>query len=350
VPKIHILVVDDSVAFRRLLSEELGRDPALEVVTAANGRIAFTKAALTNPDLVVLDVEMAEMDGLETLRDLRKTYPRLPIIVFSARTERGAAVTLDALSLGATDYVTKPSDAAPDAMLRVIRERLVPKIKGLCAPPAGETKASPPRVPASLRGPVPTGTVRAVVIATSTGGPDALAEVFARLPAGFPVPILIVQHMPPMFTRMLAERLTAASPIHVEEGAAGTLIEPGRGWIAPGDYHMAVVRDGVQHRLVLHKDPLENQCRPAADVLLRSAAQAYGADVLAVILTGLGQDGLRGAGAIREAGGQVIAQDLQTSVAEGMPGSVASAGLADKVLPLSRIADEIIERVRAGRR
>jgi two-component system chemotaxis response regulator CheB len=350
VPKIHILVVDDSVAFRRLLSEELGRDPTLEVVTAANGRIALIKAALTNPDLVVLDVEMAEMDGLETLRELRKTYPRLPIIVFSARTERGAAVTLDALSLGATDYVTKPSDAAPDAMLRVIRERLVPKIKGLCAPPAGETRASPPRVPVSLRGPVPTGTVRAVVIATSTGGPDALAEVFARLPAGFPVPILIVQHMPPMFTRMLAERLTAASPIHVEEGAAGTLVEPGRGWIAPGDYHMAVVRDGMQHRLVLHKDPLENQCRPAADVLLRSAAQAYGADVLAVILTGLGQDGLRGAGAIREAGGQVIAQDLQTSVAEGMPGSVASAGLADKVLPLSRIADEIIERVRAGRR
>ncbi len=189
-----------------------------------------------------------------------------------------------------------------------------------------------------------------MVVGTSTGGPNALADLFSRLPADFPVPILIVQHMPPMFTRLLAERLSGESPIRVEEAATGTVVEPGRAWIAPGDHHMIVVREGTQHRLVVHQDPPENSCRPAADVLLRSAARAYGADALAVILTGMGQDGLRGAEAIREAGGQVIAQDEATSVIWGMPGFVARANLADKVLPLAQIADEIVRRVRDGRR
>jgi two-component system chemotaxis response regulator CheB len=352
VPKIRILVVDDSPVFRRLVSEELGRDPQLEVVgTAANGRIALARVAQANPDLVLLDVEMPEMDGLETLRELRKTHPRLPIVMFSAMTSRGAAVTLDALSLGATDYFTKPTEAGGlEASLRVIREELIPKIKALCARPAVEPRPAPPRYPAPARPGGAEGTVRVVVVGTSTGGPDALAELFSRLPADFPVPILVVQHMPPMFTRFLAERLSKESPIRVEEAATGTVVEPGRAWVAPGDHHMIVVREGTQHRLVIHQDPPENSCRPAADVLLRSAARAYGAEALAVILTGMGQDGLRGAQAIHEAGGQVIAQDEATSVIWGMPGFVARAKLADKVLPLSQIADEIIRRVGDGRR
>ncbi len=352
-PKIRILVVDDSAVFRRLVSDELSSDPGLEVVgTASNGRIALARMTQVNPDLVILDVEMPEMDGLETLKELRKTYRRLPVIMFSSFTERGAEVTLDALALGATDYFTKPSDLGSlDASLRVIREDLIPKIKVICAPPGLPTKpvASPASLRAPDRPPASTGTVRVVVIGASTGGPNALTEIFSRLPADFPVPILIVQHMPPMFTRLLAERLSAESQVRVEEGASGTVVQPGRAWLAPGDHHMIVVRDGLQYRLLLHKDPPENSCRPAVDVLMRSSAQAYGADQLAVILTGMGQDGLRGCEAIREVGGKVIAQDEATSVVWGMPGFVARAGLADKVLPLPQVADEILRRVRTGR-
>ena len=352
-PKIRILVVDDSAVFRRLVSDELASDPGLEVVgTAANGRIALARMTQVNPDLVILDVEMPEMDGLETLKELRKMYRRLPIIMFSALTERGAEVTLDALSLGATDYFAKPTDlGSMDASLRVIREELIPKIKAICAPPGSNAKpaAATTAGSAPVRAPVSIGAVRVVVIGTSTGGPNALAEIFTRIPADFPVPILIVQHMPPMFTRLLSERLSAESQIRVEEGASGTLLQPGRAWVAPGDHHMIVVRDGTQHRLLLHKDPPENSCRPAVDVLMRSSAQAYGADQLAVILTGMGQDGLRGCEAIREAGGRVVAQDEATSVVWGMPGFVARAGLADKVVPLPQVADEILRRVRIGR-
>jgi two-component system chemotaxis response regulator CheB len=187
-----------------------------------------------------------------------------------------------------------------------------------------------------------------VAIGASTGGPNALADVLTRLPADFAVPIVIVQHMPPMFTRLLAERLTAQSAIRVQEGATGTVLQPGHAWIAPGDHHMIVVRDGAQLRLSLHKDPPEHSCRPAVDVLFRSVAQAVGGQALSVIMTGMGQDGLRGCEALREAGGQILAQDEATSVVWGMPGYVARAGLADRVLPLCMIGDEIVRRV-AGR-
>jgi two-component system chemotaxis response regulator CheB len=342
-PKIRVLIVDDAVVFRRLLSETLAADPALEVAgTAANGRIALAKMPQLNPDLVVLDVEMPEMDGLATLAELRKAYPRLPVIMFSALTERGAAATLDALALGASDYFTKPATEGMAASLEVVREQLIPKIKALCAaPPAPRPCVAAPPAP-SAKAPV-----EAVAVAASTGGPNALAELFAALPRDFPVPLLIVQHMPPMFTRLLAERLTAQGGIPVEEGRTGALVQPGRAWIAPGDHHMIVTRDGTQARLLLHQDPPENSCRPAADVLLRSVARAYGPRALAVVLTGMGQDGLRGCEAVREAGGQALAQDEATSVVWGMPGFVARAGLADRVLPLSLIGGEIVQRVRS---
>lgn len=358
--KFRILVVDDAVVFRRLLTEELSRDPALEVVgAAANGRIALAKMAQVNPDLVILDVEMPEMDGLATLAELRKTYPRLPVIMFSALTERGAEATLDALALGATDYFTKPANTGGlDASLEVIREQLIPEIKALCAKaaPGGHCPAGAPLAPPSLRaGPQSlrwpagrSGSVDVLAIGASTGGPNALGEVFRRLPADFPVPIVIVQHMPPMFTRLLAERLSAEFAIRVHEGSSGSVLEPGHAWIAPGDHHLIVVQDGVQVRTLVHRDPPENSCRPAVDVLLRSVAKAFGPNSLTVILTGMGQDGLRGCEAVREAGGQILAQDEATSVVWGMPGHVARAGLADSVLPLASIADEIMHRV--GRR
>jgi two-component system chemotaxis response regulator CheB len=344
-PKVRVLVVDDSVVIRRVVAEELSADPGIEVVgTAANGRIALAKLTQVQPDLVILDVEMPEMDGLATLAAIRKDFPRLPVVMFSALTERGASATLDALALGATDYFTKPAGPGGiEESRRVIREELVPAIKQLCAPKATAAPAGP--APSRLTLPR-SGQIEAVVIGVSTGGPNALAEIFGAFPADLPVPILIVQHMPPMFTRLLAERLTANSKVPVEEAASGVAVRPGRALIAPGNYHMVVVRDGLQVRALLHQDPPENSCRPAADPLFRTAAQVYGSGLLAVVLTGMGQDGLRGCEAVRAAGGQIVVQDEATSVVWGMPGFVAGAGLADRVLPLPMIANEIVKRVR----
>jgi two-component system chemotaxis response regulator CheB len=351
VTRIRVLVVDDAVVFRRMVAEELSADPAIEVVgTAANGRIALNKLSQVTPDLVILDIEMPELDGLATLREIRKSHPKLPVIMFSALTERGAAASLDALALGATDYFAKPAPAGGlDASLKVIRDELIPEIKALCA------RRATPAAPASAAAPataVSGGTraaVEVVAIATSTGGPNALAEVFAALPADLPVPAVIVQHMPPMFTRLLAERLSAQSAITVEEGRLGGVLRPGHAWVAPGDFHMTVARDGTQVRVLLNQNPPQNSCRPAADVLFRSVAETFGAGTLAVVLTGMGQDGLRGCEAVREAGGRVIVQDEPTSIVWGMPGFVARAGLADRVLPLGLIGPEIVRRVRAGR-
>jgi two-component system chemotaxis response regulator CheB len=349
--RIRILIVDDAVVFRRLVAEEINKDPALEVVgSAANGRIALARMSQLNPDVVILDIEMPELDGLATLKELRKTYPRLPVIMFSALTERGAEATLDALALGATDYFTKPTGTGGiDSSLEVIRDQLIPEIKALCgkAGPGSTAGAQEalPRRPQLRVTRSPPGPVQVVAIGASTGGPNALAEVFRRLPADLPVPIAMVQHMPPMFTRLLAERLSAESAIGVQEASSGRALQPGQARIAPGNYHMIVARDGRQVCTHLHQDPPVNSCRPAFDVLLRSVAETFGPNALAVILTGMGQDGLRGCEAVREAGGQVLAQDEASSVVWGMPGYVARAGLADKVLPISLIGDEIRRRV-----
>lgn len=349
---IRILVVDDSVVIRKVLSDALSADHALEVVgVAGDGRIALAKIPLLTPDLVTLDIEMPVMDGLETLAALRKLYPKLPVIMFSTLTERGAAATLDALSLGASDYATKPSSTGgPAEAIERIRAELIPKIKALCgvtpSKPLSLSAARPPlkaRVRINAR-------IEIVAIGTSTGGPNALAEVLPRIPNDFPVPIVVVQHMPPIFTRLLAERLASRSAIPVEEGVAGVVLSPGRAWIAPGNFHMMVVRAGVEWRLNLNQAPSENSCRPAVDVLFRSAARAYGANVLGVVMTGMGADGVRGAQDIREAGGEVIIQDEASAVVWGMPGLVYAAGLADAVYPLDRLAQEITRRVLQSRR
>jgi two-component system chemotaxis response regulator CheB len=350
-PKIRVLVVDDSAVIRRLVSDELAKDPALEVAgTAANGKIALARLSQVNPDIVILDVEMPEMDGLETLAELRKTYRRLPVVMFSSLTERGATATLDALALGATSYFTKPISTGLEASLEVIRSQLIPEIKAICAP-ANTFDVAPVAAPPRALAPVltvarPTAVVDVVAIGASTGGPNALADIFPKLPADFPVPIVVVQHMPPTFTKLLAERLSARSSIEVIEGASGIAVQPGHAYVAPGDHHMVVIRDGTQRRLLVHRDPPENSCRPAVDPLFRSVAQIYGANSLAVVLTGMGQDGMRGCQVLREVGAQVLVQDEASSVVWGMPGAVVRAGLANGVLPLSMIAGEIVQRVR----
>jgi two-component system, chemotaxis family, protein-glutamate methylesterase/glutaminase len=352
-PPIRVLVVDDSSVIRKVLGEALASDPTVEVAgIAADGRIALAKLAQLHPDLVTLDVEMPNMGGLETIREIRKLYPKLPIIMFSTLTERGAATTLEALALGASDYVTKPSNTGSlNVTLERIKQDLIPKIKALCARSSGvkPPRAVPTIVPTAAPAPRPRqfSPIEILAIGTSTGGPNALAEVLPSLPRDFPVPIVIVQHMPPLFTRLLAERLNKQTVIRVHEGEPGTKLEPGHAWIAPGDYHMTIERRGTAVHLAMNQDPPENSCRPAVDPLFRSAASAFGPNVLAVVLTGMGSDGVIGSQFVHERGGQVYVQDEATSVVWGMPGQVASAGLADGVFPLPSIAQEIVRRVAA---
>ncbi|MCX6365727.1 MAG: chemotaxis response regulator protein-glutamate methylesterase [Armatimonadetes bacterium] len=367
-PKVRVLLADDAVVVRRILSDTLAEDPDIEIVgTAPNGKIALAKLALLNPDIVILDIEMSDMDGLETLKEIRKTHRLLPVIMFSTLTQRGAAATLDALSFGASDYVTKPANVGSvSAVMQIIRETLIPKIKLFTrrsiagdqvvrsAPrvsaevaPLALTKLVLPTASSTL--PHPTERVEILAIGTSTGGPDALNIVLAQLPADFPVPIVIVQHMPPMFTKLLAERLNSRCAITVIEATSGMFLEPGTAWLAPGDFHLGLEREEGRMKTCVFMGPPENSCRPAVDVMLRSVVQHYGASCLSVILTGMGQDGLRGCEAVSNAGGQIVAQDEASSVVWGMPGFVAQAGLASRVLPLQEVAGEIIRRVMAGR-
>lgn len=348
---IRILIVDDSVVIRKLLAETLSQDPTLEVVgTASDGRIGLAKTAQLHPDLVTLDVEMPVMNGLETLAELRKLYPKLPVVMFSTLTEHGAAATLDALTLGASDYATKAGNTGgPAAAVAAIRSELIPKIKALCGGQVKKVSALFPPLPAaSVRRPAHR-RIEIVAIGTSTGGPNALAEVLPRIPKDFPVPIVLVQHMPPIFTRMLADRLAAHCEIPVHEASAGTIVSPGHAWIAPGNFHMTIKRAGVGWRLELNQEPPENSCRPAVDVLFRSVAEVYGTDVLAVVMTGMGSDGVVGAKCIRQKGGEVIVQDEASSVVWGMPGLVYASGQADAVYPLNRLGLEITRRVQQSR-
>jgi two-component system chemotaxis response regulator CheB len=283
---------------------------------------------------------------METLVALRKVNPKLPVIMFSTLTERGAAATLDALSLGASDYSTKPSTTGSPAMaIERIRAELIPKIKALCGLTSSTLlPLSGPRAPSKVR-PPSNSRIEIVAIGTSTGGPNALAEVLPRIPPDFPVPIVLVQHMPPIFTRLLAERLASRAAIPVKEATAGIALSPGHAWIAPGNFHMKVIRAGTECRLHLYQGPPENSCRPAVDVLFSSVAAVYGASVLGVVMTGMGADGALGAQHIRDAGGAVIVQDEASSVVWGMPGLVHASGLADAEYPLDQLAAEMTRRV-----
>ena len=349
--KKRVLLVDDAVVVRKVLSKAIAEDPALEVVaTAPNGRIGLAKFTATKPDIVLLDIEMPEMDGLETVRELRKLDSRVPIIMFSSLTERGAAVTLEALALGATDYATKPSNVDGAATFDAVTRELIPKIRALCHLPFlhgnVQSNVSTPTIlpvarpalnPSRLLSPA-----KIVVIGVSTGGPDALAHVLPLLPATFPVPVLIAQHMPAIFTSMLAARLSAKSAFPVRECVSGDPVAPGCAIVAPGDFHMVVQKENGTISLRTHQGPRENFCRPSVDVLFRSVASVYEDRTLAVVLTGMGQDGLKGCELLRSAGARICVQDEASSVVWGMPGFVAKAGLADKILPLDQIAAEIV--------
>ncbi len=351
---IRVLVVDDSALVRRLVTTAIGLDPEIEVVgIAENGREAVDRVEELQPDAVTLDIEMPILDGLGALEAIRRRHPRLPVIMFSTLTEKGATKTLEALSLGASDFVTKPSNTTSmEASMASVREQVIPKIKALTGvrrmaalsnrPPRAERAAAAAAAPPA--GPPPPSTERAEVllIGCSTGGPDALSRVLESLPATLTVPVLVVQHMPALFTTMFAERLDKVSPLSVREAADGDVLRAGEVLIAPGGLHLKVAESAGMVRTVLDDGPLENFCKPAVDTLFRSAEAVYGGRVAALILTGMGADGLEGCRLLGGRGARIMVQDEASSVVWGMPGAVAGAGLAHDVLPLDDIAGKLV--------
>jgi two-component system chemotaxis response regulator CheB len=337
--RIRVLVVDDSVVVRRAVSHALEADPQIEVVgVASSGELALQKVDQLNPDLVTLDVEMPGMNGLETLVELRRRRPGLRVLMLSTLTGPGAQTSLEALSLGADDCAAKSAPGGSlEQSLNHLRGELVGKIKQFFPLFAPGTPATPASQNATAR-PAPAQAVDAIVLGISTGGPTALAEVLPALPAAFHLPLLIVQHMPPAFTKLLAERLDSQSRIRVREAEPDMLVEPGQALIAPGDFHLRLKRQGNDVVTVLDQSPPENCCRPAADVLFRSAGEIWGKNVAAFVMTGMGQDGLAGARTLWAAGSPIYAQDEASSVVWGMPGEIVRHGLADHVLSLSAIA------------
>jgi two-component system, chemotaxis family, protein-glutamate methylesterase/glutaminase len=348
----RVLIVDDSAVMRSLLRSVIASAPTLEVAGAAvDGEAALAAVESLRPDVVLLDVEMPKMDGLATLRMLRARGCQMPVIMCSSLTQRGARVTIEALAGGASDYVTKPAGQVDrEGALSTLAQDLLPKIHALTGAgitktlPAGrEAFPTPLQVPASLRAVAIT--PRVLVVGVSTGGPAALDVLLPALPECFPLPVLVVQHMPELFTGLMADRLDERCPLRVREATEGDVVRPGVIWLARGDWHMeirAVSSAGSFPTLHLAQGALENHCRPSVDVLFRSAAAVYGSGVLAVVLTGMGSDGLAGSRIVRSRGGAVLVQDQASSAVWGMPAAIAHAGIAHRVLPLDAIAPEIL--------
>jgi two-component system chemotaxis response regulator CheB len=345
--RTRILIVDDSAVMRSLLRAVVATDSGLEVAgTAADGQSALQAMTTLHPDLVLLDVEMPIMDGLETLKKLRAGGNRAPVIICSSLTQRGARVTLDALASGASDYAAKPAAQSDrEAGIRELAQELIPKIRALTQRTFTEEARNRELQRAAPASAVGGRAVEVVAIGVSTGGPAALDRVLGALPGSFPVPVLIVQHMPELFTGLLAERLNSCCRLPVREASEGNAVRPGSVWIARGNWHMEVrapADSTAAPTIHLTQSPAVNHCRPSVDVLFGSLAAVYGESVLAVILTGMGSDGLAGCRKLRSAGSMVIAQDQATSTVWGMPGAVTAAGLANRVLRLDAIGPEIV--------
>lgn len=359
---LRVLAADDSAVMRSVIGtvfELHGRAPqiglpAMELCgVVRDGIEALEAVARLRPDVLLLDLEMPRLGGIGVLERLRKQMPELPVIMCSAHTERGARSTLEAMAHGAKDYVMKPGQQTDfAAALDLLMQQLLPKIAASATGrsdwrSAGAGRDVPAREMAFERG---VGKVEVVVIGVSTGGPSALEAMLPLLPATFAAPVLIVQHMPKLFTGALAVRLARVCGMPVREAQGGESVLPGTIWLAPGDAHMEVanrfigVRAGGKAVLRLHQGANLNGCKPAADYLFQSAAKVFGEGTLAVVMTGMGSDGLEGARAVRQAGGTVFAQNKASSAVWGMPGRVAQAGLADEVLPLSELAGALMER------
>ncbi len=359
---VKVMVVDDSMVIRGLLTRTLESDPAIKVVASAgNGKAALDLLAKTDIDVVVLDIEMPVMDGMTALPQMIAAKPYLQVIMASTLTLKGASISMKALSMGAADYVPKPTSTSEINGAADFKTDLVAKVKnwGIVArrrrgpgspavgagAPAPATAAPAPRklygqAAVTLR---PAGTMKpdCLVIGSSTGGPQALFKVFQMLGPVSHLPVFVTQHMPATFTTILAEHLATASGMPAAEAKDGEPVVNGRIYVAPGDFHMTIMVEGGRKVMRINKNPPENFCRPAVDPMLRSITKAYGNKALFCMLTGMGQDGLKGAQELTAGGGTVIAQDEATSVVWGMPGAVATHGLCSAVLPLSDIGPYI---------
>ncbi len=337
--KIRVLVVDDSALMRKLIPQVLQRDPSIEVVgTAMDGEVGLRKLEELRPHVVTLDLDMPRMDGLEMLRQITRKH-RVPVILVSAQTERGASVTLKALALGAFDFVTKPPEAASGRLDQIAAE-LALKIKvaaGSGAPKMIIT-VPPTKQKEQRRTSMPNWPSRIVAIGISTGGPNALQYLFSQLPPDFPGCILVVQHMPEGFTEMFARRLDECSAIEVKEAQSGDLLLAGRALICPGNRHLKVRRMEHGNVAILVDQPRVNGHRPSANVLFHSVAQEFGSNAIGVLMTGMGDDGAEGLGAIQAAGGMTIAQSPDTCIVDSMPRSAIERGFAGRVVSLSSLS------------
>lgn len=334
---IRVMLVEDSVMMRSAIKQLLLADPDIELVaTASNGKDAIEQLGKIKADVIVLDIEMPIMDGLTALPKLLKVLPGVQVIISSALTIKGAAISLEALSLGAADYITKPTAATSSADFGA---DLRTKIKSIGRAALEKRTQKATSKPALQLAPVPRGfRAECLAIGSSTGGPQALPILVQGLGRPQTYPVFITQHMPPTFTAILAEHLAQASGIPAAEGKDGEEVHSGRIYVAPGNHHMLIDVKGGRKFIRLTQDPPENFCRPAVDPMLRSLAHAYKGQVLTLILTGMGRDGTDGMKKMAQAGGMAVAQDEQTSVVWGMPGALAQAGLASAVLPLKELA------------
>lgn len=347
----RVLIVDDSVVVRGLVSRWIAAAPGLEVAgTVCDGQAALDALPTLSPDVVLLDLDMPGLDGITALPLLLRARPGLSVIVVSTLTERNAAISLRCLALGAVDYLPKPSSLHELSLSRSFQEELVRAVSAIAARPGGtRVPAMAPAPPPALKA-GPRALVRAILIGASTGGPRAVIDTLKHLP---PLPdrppILVVQHMPPIFTTVFADQIRSETGFPAREGRDGEAIERGTVYVAPGGRHMGIRPGASGPTIRIDDGPPIRHCRPAVDVLFRDAAVAFGSSALALVLTGMGQDGLDGARDLAASGATIMVQDQATSTVWGMPGSIAKAGLADMVLPLDRIPGVIASLLGADR-
>jgi two-component system chemotaxis response regulator CheB len=352
---MRVLVVDDSTVFRKVVRDALAAQPGVEVVgVAADGRRALEKVQQLKPDLITLDVEMPELDGLAVLAELQRLQAEVNVIMVSAATTAAAAQTAQALRLGAFDFIQKPNGPTLERNVELLRAELAPKIAALAEleAPAESTPAVPPQTPVepvrAVAPAVPFRGAAVVAIGVSTGGPSALSRLLPNLPASFPTPIVIVQHMPPVFTKSLAEDLGRHCRIRIKEAVDGESLVAGTAYIAPGGRQMKLAGNALAASVVVTDDPPERSCRPSVDYLFRSVADIYGGQALAVILTGMGDDGTAGCRVLKRQGAQIAAQDQASCVVYGMPRQVAESGLADVICPLAEMHEVMLRAVARG--
>ena len=354
--KIRVLTVDDSVFMRKAIKRMLSLAPDIEVVdTAADGREALQKVIELRPDLVTMDVQMAGMDGLTALERIMRECPT-PVIMLSSLTQEGAKITIRALELGAVDFIDK-SRVESSMNITFLGNELISKVRTIAgvdigkmtshlpdvskAAPAGEKRVQKPkekRIPSSSK-------ITVVTIGTSTGGPPALQALIPRLPADFASGVIVVQHMPPGFTRTLAERLDAMSKLRVSEAVDGDIVKPGRVLVAPAGKHLKLRKRNGQLVVRLGSQPEESLHKPSVDIVMESVANICGRKSLGVLLTGMGSDGAEGMRAIKEAGGKTLAESEETSIVYGMPKSAIDQGVVDEVVPLHDMANVILKEV-----